>query len=105
MKVSLLWYTPSPELQVAKAMRRCYSSESMEIIENELKEKGESYIRYLIERAKKDGSFDVLEHAVFMFEVEGISRSCSHQLVRHRLISFDQESQRFAPSPKNYIIP
>jgi len=105
MKVTLMSYTQNPELLCAKAMRRCYSSLSMEKLEEELKEKGPDYIKYLMNRVKEDKSFDIWEHCSFTFEIEGISRSCSHQLVRHRLISFDQESQRFAPSPKDYIIP
>ncbi len=43
----------------------------------------------------KEGFPSVLEHAVFTFYIEGCSRVCSHQLVRHRLVSFTQESQRY----------
>lgn len=39
--------------------------------------------------------FSILEHVVFTFYIDGISRSCSHQLVRHRLCSFSQQSQRY----------
>src|SRR5438309_5406338 len=105
MKVILLSHTQNPEFACALSMRRCYSSKPIEELEAELKEKGPDYIKYLMNRVKEDKSFDIYEHAIFTFEIEGISRSCSHQLVRHRLISFDQESQRFAPSPKDYIIP
>ncbi len=41
------------------------------------------------------GHGSVLEHVSVTFKVEGISRACSHQLVRHRLASFVQESQRY----------
>ena len=41
------------------------------------------------------GHMSVLEHASVTFKVEGISRACSHQLVRHRLASYSQESQRY----------
>lgn len=41
------------------------------------------------------GHFGVFEHASFTARIEGISRACSHQLVRHRLASFCQESQRY----------
>lgn len=41
------------------------------------------------------GHTSVLEHASVTFRVSGISRACSHQLVRHRMASFCQESQRY----------
>jgi thymidylate synthase (FAD) len=41
------------------------------------------------------GHFSVLEHVSFSFGIEGVSRACSHQLVRHRLASFCQKSQRY----------
>ena len=37
----------------------------------------------------------VFEHACATFDIRNISRSCSHQLVRHRLASFCQQSQRY----------
>ncbi len=46
-------------------------------------------------RAVHAGHLSVLEHVVATFAVEGISRACSHQLVRHRLASYSQQSQRF----------
>lgn len=41
------------------------------------------------------GHESVLEHASASFEVSGISRACSHQIVRHRLAAYSQESQRY----------
>src|SRR5216684_3163680 len=108
MKVSLMWHTPNPEWQCALAMRRCYSAEALDKLDVELREKpnfGREYITYLMNRVREDKSFDIWEHAVFMFNIEGVSRVTTHQLVRHRFCSFDQESQRFAPSPKEFIIP
>jgi thymidylate synthase (FAD) len=47
-----------------------------------------------------------LEHATFTFGIEGISRACSHQLVRHRIASYSQQSQRYVNAKTfNYIIP
>ena len=43
----------------------------------------------------KSGHMSVFEHAAATFEIEGISRACSHQLVRHRIASYCQESQRY----------
>lgn len=43
---------------------------------------------------------DLLPHTAFIFSVEGISRACSHQLVRHRLASYSQKSQRYIKAGK-----
>ncbi|MEM1748447.1 MAG: FAD-dependent thymidylate synthase, partial [Sulfolobales archaeon] len=47
----------------------------------------------------------VLEHVVFTFYIEGISRVTSHQLIRHRLASYTQESQRYSVVSKDYVTP
>jgi thymidylate synthase (FAD) len=103
MRVKLLWSTPDAERTVALAMRRCYSSKPIEDLEKEIQAKP-GYERELISKALRDKTFDVIEHAVFMFEIEGISRICSHQLVRHRIASYDQESQRFSAVEKEDFI-
>lgn len=105
MRVKLLWYTPNAEFNVALAMRRCYSARPIEELEKELLAKP-GYEKDLIAKAIRDKTFDVIEHAVFMFEIEGISRICSHQLVRHRIASYDQESQRFSAVEKeDFVVP
>ncbi len=105
MRVRLLWHTPNPEIMVALAMRRCYNSKPIEELEREIQSKP-GYERELIAKALRDKTFDVIEHAVFMFEIEGVSRICTHQLVRHRIASYDQESQRFSAVEKeDFIIP
>jgi len=55
----------------------------------------EERVEKLINLLKKLGHESVFEHACFTFRVEGISRVCSHQLVRHRLASYTQQSQRY----------
>jgi thymidylate synthase (FAD) len=55
----------------------------------------ETEIKRLIAKVLELGHFSVLEHASFTFAIEGISRACSHQLVRHRIASFSQQSQRY----------
>ncbi len=47
----------------------------------------------------------VLEHVVFTFYIEGISRVTSHQLIRHRLASYTQESQRYSAVSRDYVTP
>ena len=92
MKVTLLQYTPDPEKTVALAARLCYSPVDID----ELKEKiSTADIKKLIEKIMSLGHQSVLEHCSFTFGVDGISRTTSHQLVRHRIASFSQQSQRY----------
>lgn len=91
MRVQLLTHTPEPEKVVAAAARLCYSASSIENLLGREQSEQETLLRKILEL----GHLSVLEHAVFSFGVEGISRACSHQLVRHRLASFSQQSQRY----------
>jgi len=63
-------------------------------------------VEHLVNLLKRLGHESVFEHACFTFRVEGISRVCSHQLVRHRLASYTQQSQRYVSlkNPK-FIVP
>ena len=57
--------------------------------------------------ADKEVSFDpeaMLDHVVYMFEIEDCSRVTTHQLVRHRLASYDQESQRFSAATREGVV-
>ena len=87
MKVVLLAHTPNPEEIIAAAGRGCYSvkpsSELMNMNNKEMKKTLDMI----------HGS--VLEHVSFTFSVEGVSRVLSHQLVRHRIASFSQQSMRY----------
>lgn len=60
-----------------------------------------------MENCIKSGHLSVLEHASFTFKIEGISRACSHQLVRHRTGKFTQRSQRYCEEndESEYIVP
>ncbi len=92
MKVLLLKHTQDPELVVAQAGKLCYSAVGVEDIAQHLTPaKTEAFIKKLIEL----GHFSALEHAVFTFAIEGVSRALTHQLVRHRLASYSQQSQRY----------
>lgn len=92
MNVSLLQHTPEPELTVALAARLCYSPVTID----ELKEKlSRADISLFLDKIMSLGHQSVLEHVSFTFGIEGISRACSHQLVRHRLASYSQQSQRY----------
>src|ERR1039458_8148264 len=92
MKVALLQCTPDPERTVALAARLCYSPADID----ELREKfSNADIRSFLEKIMSLGHHSVLEHASFTFGIEGISRVTSHQLVRHRIASYSQQSQRY----------
>lgn len=83
MKVTLLAHTPEPEKTVACAAKLCYSSSSVDSLYDGLtKEKTDSFVEMLSEI----GHESPIEHVSFTFAIEGISRACSHQLVRHRML-------------------
>ena len=92
MKVTLLAHTPDPENIAATAAKLCYSSSGITSLRDGLTpEKTESFIDMIV----SIGHESVLEHVSFTFGIEGISRACSHQLVRHRIASYSQKSQRY----------
>lgn len=92
MKVTLLEHTPNPEKLVAVAAKTCYSPDDIDDINQHLTD---SAAAKFIEKLMKLGHESPLEHCVFTFGVDGISRACSHQLVRHRMASYSQKSQRY----------
>ncbi len=73
----------TPEALLEHAGRVCYRSES----------RGDP-AKFLRARLQ-EGHESLIEHASATFEISGISRACSHQLVRHRIASYSQESQRY----------
>lgn len=92
LKVVLLQHTPKPERTCALAARLCYSPVGIEQLQEKMSDQD---CRLLLEKIMSIGHFSVLEHASFTFGIEGISRALSHQLVRHRLASYSQQSQRY----------
>ncbi len=92
MKVILLANTPDAEKTIATAAKLCYSSSDITSLRDGLTdEKIADFIDMLV----SIGHESVLEHVSFTFGIEGISRACSHQLVRHRIASYSQKSQRY----------
>ena len=103
MKVYLLSHTPDPERVIYIAARLCYSRFSIPEIERESLYKSPLE---LIRRLKRSGHFSVFEHASFTFGLEGVSRVMTHQLVRHRIASYSQRSQRYVDEEGfKYVIP
>lgn len=95
MKVSVMAATEAPIDVISLAAGTSYKKDNV------------SYKR--VESCVKHRHTSVLEHATITFRIEDISRSCSHQLVRHRLASFVQQSQRYCKYDLSgndwYIIP
>lgn len=98
MIVQLLTHTPDPEQVVAAAARLCYSDAAI----GELLEKSRTDREAFLKKILGLGHLSVLEHASFSFGIEGISRACSHQLVRHRIASYSQQSQRYVSHKERF---
>ena len=92
MEVKLLRHTPEPEKTVAMSARLCYSPVGAAQLEETMSdEQAAKLVRKLVEM----GHFSTLEHVTFTFAIEGVSRVLTHQLVRHRIASYSQQSQRY----------
>ncbi len=92
MKVKLLSHTPDPEKLVAMAAKLCYSAVGTDAISEGLTpEATEKFLGFLT----GIGHESPIEHVSFTFAAEGISRTLTHQLVRHRIASYSQQSQRY----------
>ncbi|MBN1659939.1 MAG: FAD-dependent thymidylate synthase [Anaerolineae bacterium] len=84
----------SPEALLERAGRACYRSER------------EGQPGRFLQARIREGHESIIEHASITFDISGISRACSHQLVRHRLASFSQESQRYVQMDHpEFIVP
>lgn len=95
-------YTPQPERLCGAAARSCASKKGASELAGAPVEKLLSALR----KAVGKGHLSVVEHASFTFSLEGISRACSHQLVRHRIASYSQQSQRHVKLGRGgYVVP
>ena len=116
-KVILFSYDPSMERVCAASMRSCYSTypsydlysysdESAGELEGE-RPLDDQRVKSLLSKALELEHLDVLEHAQLTFDLQHISRACTHQLVRHRLASFSQQSQRYVKITRSrgYVTP
>ncbi|HDH33906.1 MAG TPA: FAD-dependent thymidylate synthase, partial [Nitrospirae bacterium] len=85
LKVILLRNTPEPEAIVAMAAKLCYSPSDITSLKGRIDKKDQ---KKFVEKLVAMGHMTPIEHASFTFAIEGISRACSHQLVRHRVASY-----------------
>lgn len=81
VKVKLLSYTNNPVEAIEEAASTCYDSSPTG--------------GKIMNHCYKSGHHSVLEFADFTFKISGVSRALTHQLVRHRLASYAQRSQRY----------
>jgi thymidylate synthase (FAD) len=102
VNVLLLSCTPDPERMVALAARLCYSPAGIGELREEISLRS---ARGLIRKVLSMGHASVLEHVTLTYGVEGISRAASHQLVRHRIASYSQQSQRYVAADFGYVTP
>ena len=100
MKVTLLAYTQNADAICAAAGKSCYSEKSSQDLLNA--DNPEKVLGKIVGM----GHHSVIEHASFTFSVEGVSRSLTHQLVRHRVASFSQQSQRYVSlNEPTFVVP
>jgi thymidylate synthase (FAD) len=107
MELRLLSVTPNAKELIFAAGRQCYTDgwigdaweeDSFGVVVRDLKDGhacSEKEITRLVTYLKESGHTSVLEHAKFTFAIDGVSRALTHQLVRHRLASYSQQSQRY----------
>jgi thymidylate synthase (FAD) len=103
LRVELLEHTPEPERLVSAAAKLCYSSSGVgEIMDNLDEGNIDKFLGMLMDL----GHESPIEHVSFTYGIEGVSRSLTHQLVRHRIASYSQQSQRYVKLEQfQYIIP
>ena len=103
LKVKLISHTMNPELVIATAGKLCYSPSN---IDDLMEKQTEKSIEKFVNMITSIGHGSVLEHTSFTFGIEGVSRSLTHQLVRHRIASYSQQSQRYVKEVQfEYVIP
>jgi len=103
LKVKIIEHTPNPEALVSNAARLCYSDLGIDDLFNKYTDKQNQKMIDKLMNLKHESP---IEHVSFTFGVEGISRTLSHQLVRHRIASYSQQSQRYVKLNQfEYVIP
>ena len=103
LKVKLIEHTPNPEKVVSAAAKLCYSNAD---VDNIMQNLNEDNVDKFLNMLMSFGHQSPIEHASFTFAIEGVSRSLTHQLVRHRIASYSQQSQRYVKLNQfSYVVP
>lgn len=107
-QVELLAHTPEPLSLVYAAFRQCYHAGFVadmwpRLLAGEIsRERQAEFVASIME----SGHASPVEHVSFTFALGGVSRALTHQLVRHRIASYSQQSQRYVDgSAFEYILP
>ncbi len=107
-RVELLAHTPEPLSLIYAAFRQCYHDGQVadmwpRLLAGDIsKEKQAAFVATILE----SGHASPVEHVSFTFALSGVSRALTHQLVRHRIASYSQQSQRYVDgSDFDYVIP
>jgi thymidylate synthase (FAD) len=101
--VRLLNHTPEPERAIAAAARLCYAPVGAAEL---LEAMSDDAVRKVLRTIMRSGHLSALEHASYTFAVDGVSRALTHQLVRHRLASYNQQSQRYVKAETEaFVVP
>ena len=107
-RVELLAHTPDPLALIYAAFRQCYHAGDVadmwpRLLSGDIsREKQASFVESIM----ASGHASPIEHVSFTFALSGVSRALTHQLVRHRIASYSQQSQRYVDaSDMNFIMP
>jgi thymidylate synthase (FAD) len=102
MNVELIGFTPNPEKLPAMAAKLTHSKTNPE----DLDKSSVKELNAILEQVLSFGHTSVIEHSCFTFAISDVSRSLTHQLVRHRIASYAQQSQRYVDLKEpNYVTP
>jgi len=108
LAVTLLAHTPEPLALVYAAFRQCYHPGCVadmwpRLLSGEISRERQTEF---VARILASGHESPIEHVSFTFAVSGVSRALTHQLVRHRLASYSQQSQRYVDAAAfDYVLP
>jgi len=102
MNVKLIGFTPNPQKIPAMAAKLTHSKTKPE----DLDKSKDKELSLILEQVMNLGHTSVVEHTSFTFAISDVSRSLTHQLVRHRIASYSQQSQRYVNLvTPNYVTP
>ena len=102
MNVKLIGFAPNPEKLPAMAAKLTHSKTKPEDLDKTSDEELKAVLKHVL----KLGHTSVIEHTYFTFAISDVSRSLTHQLVRHRIASYAQQSQRYVNlNEPNYVTP
>lgn len=108
LQVELLAHTPDALSLIYAAFRQCYHAGFVgdmwpKLLKGEIDRQKQADF---VEQVMESGHVSPIEHVSFTFAVQGVSRALTHQLVRHRIASYSQQSQRYVDGSNfDYILP